>query len=122
MLCEENEIGEAFYIIISGEITLTKNSSDGSSIKVCILGRGSLFGEEIAINSSETYEYNAIVTTISASVMEIKKEDFFQKFPQECKDQIIADYLIKQKSRKKITDLNVTNVSRRIQMVTASDN
>jgi CRP-like cAMP-binding protein len=77
LLCEENEIGEAFYVIISGEITLTKAAHDGSSIKVCILGRGSLFGEEIAVNYAETYEYSAIVTTIFASVMVIKKQDFF---------------------------------------------
>jgi hypothetical protein len=40
-----------------------------------------MIGEEIAVNEDGCYEYNATVTTISASVMVIKKNDFVQKFP-----------------------------------------
>ncbi|CAD8141572.1 unnamed protein product [Paramecium pentaurelia] len=68
--------------------------------KICILTKGQLLGEEIVINEDGCCEYNSIVLSNEATVMVIHKHEFFQKFPEECKQWVKEEYYKKSQFRK----------------------
>lgn len=80
----EFESGDAFYIIISGDITLSKKK-DEKIISLCIVSSGHLLGEEIIVNKMGLYEYTSEVTSLMAKVIVIDAQDFIHKFPEECR-------------------------------------
>ena len=64
-IVKENEIGEYFYIIESGEVHCTKTEEDGSQSFVRSLGEGDYFGE-IALmedDSKRTLTVTAVQNT-----------------------------------------------------------
>lgn len=76
-------MGKMFYIIQMGEVTLLKKHND-DQMKLCILGKGALVGEEIVINDSGCYDFTSYVTSPTVNLIIIKKPDFLGKFPSEC--------------------------------------
>lgn len=73
-VCVEDEQGEKFYIIQQGEVIILKNN-----IPISILGRGSIFGEEIV--QEKYYEYTVLVKSLTATIMAISYIHFHSKFP-----------------------------------------
>ncbi|KAM3134740.1 hypothetical protein pb186bvf_013215 [Paramecium bursaria] len=101
LLTIEGDVGEMFYIVQSGDITLYKKD-EKRNIKLCIISTGNLLGEEIVINKTGLYEYSARVSSLQAKVMEIQANQFHTKFPDECRRQIIQDYRQKQSNRSQL--------------------
>jgi CRP-like cAMP-binding protein len=51
-LFDQGDHGEAFYIIMSGNVVLSRKNKDGSKLKVAELGTGDVFGEMSLINNA----------------------------------------------------------------------
>ena len=54
----QEEMGDVFYIIQCGDITLYKKENNRMH-PLCIVSSGHLLGEEIVINKKGIYEYSA---------------------------------------------------------------
>lgn len=90
-LTVQDEPGEVFYIIQTGDVKLYKKESQ-LQLPLCIVSTGHLLGEEIVINSRGVYDYTAQVCSPSVKVMVIQASQFFNMFPEECRKQIILEY------------------------------
>ena len=51
-LFDQGDHGEAFYILMSGNVVLSRKNKDGSKLKVAELGVGDVFGEMSLINNA----------------------------------------------------------------------
>ncbi|CAD8072122.1 unnamed protein product [Paramecium primaurelia] len=103
-LTSEDESGDSFYIIISGDVTVYKRV-DNKNIPLCIVSQGHLLGEEIVINKSANYEFTSQVTSLQALVIVIDSQEFIHKFPEECRIQLEHDYKQKSRNRQNLVKL-----------------
>jgi len=74
ILCHEGVIETVFYIIINGEVKVTKLINDTQNRLLKILGRGDFFGEMAIIH--EAPRGATCTTTTETTVLEIEKETF----------------------------------------------
>ena len=51
-LFDQGDHGEAFYIVMSGKVILSRKNQDGSSLQIAELGAGDVFGEMSLINNA----------------------------------------------------------------------
>jgi CRP-like cAMP-binding protein len=51
-LFDQGDHGEAFYIVMTGNVVLSRKNKDGSSLKIAELGAGDVFGEMSLINNA----------------------------------------------------------------------
>ncbi|CAD8159479.1 unnamed protein product [Paramecium pentaurelia] len=91
ILAVEGMQQKVFYLIASGDILLEKYIGN-KNIKICILTKGQFVAEEIVVNQDSVCEYSARVISNQATLMIMNKNEFFQKFPEECKQQIKKEY------------------------------
>ncbi|CAD8061212.1 unnamed protein product [Paramecium sonneborni] len=102
---------KCFYLIQFGDILLEKVIND-QMVKICILTKGQLLGEEIAMNEDGCCEYNAVVLSNEATLMVIHKHEFLQKFPEECKLWVKKEYMRKIKFRTIFQTSNMISVNK----------
>lgn len=76
----EQEMGDAFYIIVSGVIKIYRSSSGGQIKTLALLHRGDFFGE-MALLDEEMRSANARVLEI-AEIMVINKLDFMNRIKE----------------------------------------
>ncbi|CAK79452.1 unnamed protein product (macronuclear) [Paramecium tetraurelia] len=103
-LATEDDDGDAFYLVINGDLTLQKRI-DNRNVSLCIISSGHLIGEEIIINKNGTYEYSCVVTSLLATVIVIDANEFIHKFPEECRLQLMEDYGPKTANRQRLLQL-----------------
>ncbi|CAD8053262.1 unnamed protein product [Paramecium sonneborni] len=102
---------KSFYLIQFGDILLEKVIND-QMVKICILTKGQLLGEEITMNDDGCCEYNATVLSNEATLMVIHKHEFLQKFPEECKQWVKQEYMRKTQFRKIFQTSNMISVNK----------
>ncbi|CAD8139671.1 unnamed protein product [Paramecium pentaurelia] len=111
VITRDGQHKKSFYLIQFGDILLEKVIND-QMVKICILTKGQLLGEEIAMNEDGCCEYNAIVLSNEATLMVIHKLEFLQKFPEECKQWVKQEYLRKTKFRTMFQTSNLISVNK----------
>ena len=74
VIVEEHEFGETAYVILEGQVEVTKES-DGQSIHLAYLGAKETFGEMSMIDEKPR---SATVTAVTETlVSEVRRDDFF---------------------------------------------
>ncbi|CAK75184.1 unnamed protein product (macronuclear) [Paramecium tetraurelia] len=111
VLTIDGQYKKCFYLIQFGDILLEKVINDQLA-KICILTKGQLLGEEIAMNDDGCCEYNATVLSNEATLMVIHKQEFLLKFPEECKLWVQQEYVRKTKFRTIFQTSNMISVNK----------
>ena len=73
---KENEIGEYFYMIESGEVECTKNDEDGSQAFIRSLKEGDYFGE-IALMEDDSKRTLTVTAVTETKLLAMAKKTFF---------------------------------------------
>ncbi len=73
VLCHENEIGDTLFVVLQGEVEITKESDEKSKV-LGKLGVGELFGEISALLSMPRIA--TVVVAKPSIILEIKINDF----------------------------------------------
>lgn len=76
VLCHENAFEDTFYIILEGEVRVTKTINDMEDRLLKTLSPGGFFGEMAIIHNAPRAA--TVSTTQPTTVLEIRKEDFNQ--------------------------------------------
>ncbi|MDX8387117.1 MAG: cyclic nucleotide-binding domain-containing protein [Ghiorsea sp.] len=77
VLLNEGQQGEGVFIILSGQVTVTRKSKDNQNILLAELGEGQVFGEMSLIDHSPC---SATITAINeVKVRVLNKEQFFSR-------------------------------------------
>ncbi len=74
VLCQEGQVESTFYIIVEGEVRVSKKVSESEERTLNSLGRGDFFGEYALLHDAPRM---ATITTVGTTeVMEISRESF----------------------------------------------
>jgi CRP-like cAMP-binding protein len=76
ILCKEGALERTFYILVAGEVAITKQKPDGSQALLGTKGRGEFFGEIALLKG--TARTATVQTTKDATVVEMGLEAFRQ--------------------------------------------
>ncbi|MEN6410828.1 MAG: ATP-binding protein [Anaerolineaceae bacterium] len=76
ILCHENALEDTFYILLDGEVRVTKTINDMEDRLLKTLSPGGFFGEMAIIHNAPRAA--TVSTTQPTTVLEIRKEDFNQ--------------------------------------------
>jgi CRP-like cAMP-binding protein len=79
ILCHENQIGDTLFVILQGEVEITKESDEKSKV-LGKLGAGELFGEISALLSMPRIA--TVVVNKPSIILEIKINDFVKLLEQ----------------------------------------
>ncbi|KAM3141356.1 hypothetical protein pb186bvf_006474 [Paramecium bursaria] len=112
ILCEDGMTGNFMYLVMRGDIMVSKKFDLGDGLEevpMSILSDSAL-GEEIIVQDKYLYTYK--VVSVNALVLKVSKDDFRNRFPQECKKQIVKLRDMKWEERKSILYDTVQRLSK----------
>lgn len=95
VLCLEDNVEETFYILLEGEVKVTKSISDTENRLLKYLASGDFFGEMGIIH--EAPRAASVTTTSSSTVLEINKESFEEVLHQ---SSVVSLAMVKEVSKR----------------------
>ncbi len=111
----EEEFGDAFFIIGSGGVKITRVSEDGREVILAMLGEGDFFGE-MSLLDGETRSANCIALEDSTVLM-LRRRDFLEileKFPKMAISLLTELAGRIRKSDQQIESLSLTDAQHRV--------
>lgn len=82
-LCKEGEDGRAMYVVLRGEVEITKRSHRGTDARVAVLGPGDWFGEMSIVDVQPRSA--SVVALAPSSLLTITTNDLDQLYRQDLK-------------------------------------
>ena len=114
ILCNEGDISDSLYVIISGKVKVTINDEEGKEVILSILGPGEYFGEMSLLDSEPRSA--SVITKEPTEVLIISKHDFTNVFSANTVTTNLMKGLIQRlrEANKKIESLALLDVYGRI--------
>ena len=72
----QDDIGDAFYVIVKGEVEVIRMDESGTSVHLVDLGAGSYFGEQALLGQSQGRRAASVRAKTECRVLEIKADTF----------------------------------------------